>query len=62
MRPDLKIVPEVEIAHRAVIKRESLVSLKTGFLNNDCGTITSQDFRLPDFEAPKSISSRLTMK
>jgi hypothetical protein len=30
MRPDLRTLPETEIAHRAVIKWDSLVSLKTG--------------------------------
>jgi hypothetical protein len=62
MKPDLITLREAEIAHRAVAKWESLVSLKTGFLDTNCGTITLRDFCLPDFEAPKPVSSRLMMR
>jgi hypothetical protein len=62
MRPGLLTLPEAETAHRAVVKWESLVSLKTGLLDSDCGMITLRDFCLPDFEAPKPVSSRLMMR
>jgi hypothetical protein len=61
-RPDLRALPEAEIAHRAIIKWDSLVSLKIGFLDSDCGTTTLRDFCLPDFEALKPVSSRLMMR
>jgi hypothetical protein len=61
-RPNLRTLPEAEIAHRAVIEWESLVSLKIGFLDSDCGTTTLQNFCLQDFEAPKPVSSRLMMR
>jgi hypothetical protein len=62
MKPGLRTLSDAEIAHRAVIKWESLVSLKIGFLDSDCGTITLRYFYLLYFEAPKPVSSRLMMR
>jgi hypothetical protein len=62
MNPGIRPLPDTEMPHSGVIKWEFFLSVKIGVFESDCGTITLRDFFLPDFDAPKPVSSILAIE